>query len=114
VVDSAFTVHKELGPGLLESVYEACFCEELRSRDISYRSQVALPIVYKSLRLESGLRLDLLVEDSIIVELNSVRRIEPIFEAQILSYLRLSNLTLGFLINFNVPLIKEGIFRVAI
>ncbi len=113
VVDSAFAVHKELGPGLLESVYEACFCEELRLRNIPFRRQVSVPIVYKTLRLESGLRLDLLVEDSIIGELKSVRRIELIFEAQILSYLRLSHLRLGFLINFNVPLIKDGIFRFA-
>ncbi len=114
VVDCAFTVHKELGPGLLESVYQACFCEELKSREISFRTQVSLPIKYRTLRLDSGLRLDLLVSDSIIVELKSVVRIEPIFKAQLLSYLRLSGLKLGFLINFNVPLIKEGIFRVAL
>ena len=113
VVDSAFAVHKELGPGLLASIYEACFCEELRLRNIPFRMQVSLPIIYKRLRLEGGLRLDLLVEDSIVVELKSVRRIEPLFEAQILSYLRLSHLRLGFLINFNVPLIKDGIFRFA-
>src|SRR5208283_903448 len=114
VVDCAFTVHKEIGPGLLESVYEACFCEELRSRDIHFQKQVSLPIKYKTLRLESGLRLDLLVSDSIVVELKSVARIEPIFKAQLLSYLRLSGLKLGFLINFNVSLIKDGIFRVAL
>lgn len=114
MVDSAYTVHRELGSGLLESVYEACFCEELRSRNIPFQSQVALPITYKNLRLESGFRFDLLVEDSIVIELKSVRRIAPIFEAQILSYLRLSGLRLGFLINFNVPLIKDGIFRMAI
>jgi GxxExxY protein len=114
VVDCAFTVHKELGPGLLESVYQACFCEELKSREISFRTQVSLPSKYRTLRLDSGLRLDLLVSDSIIVELKSVVRIEPIFKAQLLSYLRLSGLKLGFLINFNVPLIKEGIFRVAL
>jgi GxxExxY protein len=94
VVDSAFTVHRELGPGLLESVYQACFCEELSSRGISFQKQVTLPIKYKTLRLESGLRLDLLVKDSIIVELKSVRQIEPIFKAQLLSYLRLSRLRL--------------------
>jgi GxxExxY protein len=113
VVDSVFTVHQALGPGLLESVYQACLCEELRSRRISFQEQVCLPIKYRTLRLESGLRLDLLIENSIIVELKSVHRIEPLFKAQLLSYLRLSGLHLGFLINFNVALIKEGIFRIA-
>ncbi len=113
VVGCAFTVHQELGPGLLESVYEACFCEELSSRSIPFQKQVGLPIKYKTLRLESGLRLDLLVKNSIIVELKSVRQIEPIFKAQLLSYLRLSGLRLGFLINFNVALIRDGIFRIA-
>ncbi len=113
VVDCAFSVHQELGPGLLESVYEACFCEELSSRAIPFQKQVGLPIKYKTLRLESGLRLDLLVKKSIIVKLKSVRQIEPIFKAELLSYLRLSGLRLGFLINFNVALIKDGIFRIA-
>ena len=113
MVDSVFTVHQALGPGLLESVYQACLCEELRSRRISFQEQVCLPIKYRTLRLESGLRLDLLIENSIIVELKSVHRIEPLFKAQLLSYLRLSGLHLGFLINFNVALIKEGIFRIA-
>ena len=94
-------------------MYEACFCEELSSRAIPFQKQVGLPIKYKTLRLESGLRLDLLVKKSIIVELKSVRQIEPIFKAQLLSYLRLSGLRLGFLINFNVALIKDGIFRIA-
>jgi GxxExxY protein len=113
VVDCAFVVHKELGPGLLESVYQACFSEELRGRGISFQEQVSLPISYRTLRLESGLRLDLLIENSVVVELKSVQRMEPIFKAQLLSYLRLSGLRLGFLINFNVALIKEGIFRIA-
>jgi GxxExxY protein len=113
VVDCVFTVHKELGPGLLESVYQACLCEELRSRRISFQEQVCLPIKYRMLRLESGLRLDLLIEDLIIVELKSVHRMEPLFKAQLLSYLRVSGLHLGFLITFNVALIKEGIFRIA-
>ena len=112
VVDCAFTVHKELGPGLLESVYLECFCEELKSRSIPFQKQVSLPIKYKSLRLDNGLRLDLLVSDAIIVELKAVARIEPIFKAQLLSYLRLAGLKLGFLINFNIPLIKDGIFRI--
>ena len=100
VVDAAFAVHKELGPGLLESVYEVCLCRELSIRNVPFRSQVLLPVTYKGLRLDEGLRLDLLVADSIIVELKSVQRIEPVFEAQLLSYLKLTGLRLGLLINF--------------
>ena len=111
VVDSAFRVHTAIGPGLLESVYQVCFCEELKSRGISFREQVQLPIQYRSRRIENGLRLDLLIEESIIVELKAVVHLEPVFKAQLLSYLRLSGMRLGFLINFNVPLIKQGIFR---
>ena len=114
IVDCAFAVHKELGPGLLESVYEACFCEELKCRGIPFRSQVAFPIQYRSLRLETGLRLDLLVEESVIVELKAVRIVEPLFKAPLLSYLRLSGFRLGLLVNFNVDLIKHGIFRIAV
>jgi GxxExxY protein len=114
VVDAAFAVHKELGPGLLESVYEACLCRELSLRNIPFRAQVALPVTYKGMRVEAGLRLYLLVADAIIVELKSVQRIEPVFEAQLLSYLKLTGLRLGLLINFNVPLIKHGITRVAL
>jgi GxxExxY protein len=114
IVDCAFAVHREIGPGLLESVYEACFCEELKSRDIPFRTQVSFPIQYRKLRLENGLRLDLLVKDSVIVELKAVRQLEPIFQAQLLSYLRLTGLHLGFLINFNVDLIKHGIIRIAV
>jgi len=107
-------VHREIGPGLLESVYEACFCEELKSRGIPFRRQVSFPIQYRKLRLENGLGLDLLVNDAVIVELKAVRQLEPIFQAQLLSYLRLTGLHLGFLINFNVDLIKHGIFRIAL
>jgi GxxExxY protein len=114
VVDAAFAVHKEIGPGLLESVYEVCLCHELKIRKVPFASQVSLPITYKGLRLDAGLRLDLLVADSIIVELKSVQRIEPVFEAQLLSYLKLTGLRLGLLINFNVPLIKHGISRIAL
>jgi GxxExxY protein len=114
IVDCAFAVHREIGPGLLESVYEACFCEELKSRDIPFRTQVSFPIQYRKLRLENGLRLDLLVKDAVIVELKAVRQIDPIFKAQLISYLRLSGLHLGFLINFNVDLIKHGIIRIVL
>ena len=114
VVDAAFQVHSTLGPGLIESVYEICMAHELKKRDVPFKTQVALPIFYDGVRLESALRLDLLVADSIIVELKSVEQIHPVFEAQLLSYLRLSNLRLGFLINFNVPLIKHGIHRIIV
>jgi len=104
-------VHKELGPGLLESVYETCLCHELKLRNIPFRSQVSLPVRYKDLQLENGLRLDLVVADLVIVELKSVQRIEAVFEAQLLSYLKLSGFRVGLLINFNAPILKEGIFR---
>ena len=114
IVDAAFAVHKELGPGLLESVYEACFCHELSLRNVRFRSQVHFPVSYKDLKLDTGLRLDLLVADSVIVELKSVQRIETVFEAQLLSYLKVTGLRLGLLINFNVSLIKQGIVRVVL
>ena len=111
IVDAALKVHKALGPGLLESVYETCMVHELERRGLGVARQVSLPIVYDGLRLESGLRLDLLVEDQIIVEIKSVEIMIPLFQAQLLSYLRLSERRLGFLINFSVPLIKDGIKR---
>jgi GxxExxY protein len=111
IVDAAFSVHKELGPGLLESVYEACLCHELTLRKLDFRSQVALPVRYKGLTLEGGLKLDLLVAESVIVELKSVQRMEPVFEAQLLSYLKLTGFRVGLLINFNAPTLKDGIYR---
>jgi len=114
IVDAAFQIHNAVGPGLIESVYESCMAHELRKRGIPFKTQVALPIVYDGVRLESALRLDPLVADSIIVELKSVEQMHPVFEAQLLSYLRLSNRRLGFLINFNVPLIKQGIQRIIV
>ena len=111
IVDAALKVHKALGLGLLESVYETCMVHELERRGLGVARQVSLPIVYDGLRLESGLRLDLLVEDQIIVEIKSVEIMIPLFQAQLLSYLRLSERRLGFLINFSVPLIKDGIKR---
>jgi GxxExxY protein len=114
IVDAAFAVHKELGPGLLESVYEACFCHELSLRSLPFRSQVHFPVSYKNLKLDTGLRLDLVVAGSVIVELKSVQRIETVFEAQLLSYLKVTGLRLGLLINFNVPVIKQGIVRIVL
>ena len=111
VVDIAFHLHKALGPGLLESVYEKCFCYELRQRGLNYISQMKVPIVYDGLIIEEGLRLDLLVEDCVIVELKAQENFHPVWEAQLLSYLKLTNKPLGYLINFSVPLIKDGIKR---
>jgi GxxExxY protein len=112
IVDAAFTVHKLLGPGLLERVYEVCFCHELSKRELKYQRQVDLPITYDGMIFDEGLRLDVLVEDLIICELKAVDEMNPVWKAQILSHLRLTGKRLGFLINFNVPLIKKGINRI--
>ena len=111
IVDAAFAVHAKLGPGLLEKVYEVCVCHELAKRGLKYRRQVDLPIVYDGLTFDEGLRLDVLVEESIICELKAVDEMNPVWKAQLLSHLKLTGKRLGFLINFNVPLIKEGIKR---
>ncbi|HKD38100.1 MAG TPA: GxxExxY protein [Pirellulales bacterium] len=112
IVDAAFKVHSALGPGLLESVYEACLMHELAQRGIPFRSQVPIAIVYRGLRLNAGLRLDLLVEESIVVEIKAIEEVLPVHHAQLLTYLKLSGKRLGFLINFNVTKIKDGIKRV--
>jgi len=111
LVDAAFKVHKTLGPGLLESVYETCMCHELTARNIPHKNQVPFPVVYDGVRIDSGLRLDILVDDKIILEFKSVEKMIPLYEAQLLTYLKLTGLRLGFIINFNVPLLKEGIKR---
>lgn len=111
IVDIAFRIHKELGPGLLESVYEKCFCYELEQRDIDFVRQQEVAIVYGDLTIDEGLRLDILVDNKIIIELKAQENHHPVWEAQLLSYLKLSNKRLGFLINFHVPLIKNGIKR---
>ena len=112
IVDAAYTVHKKLGPGLLEKVYEVCFCLELSKRKLSSKRQIDVPIVYDGLSFDEGLRIDVLVEDLIICELKAVETINPVWEAQLLSYLKLTEKRLGFLINFNVPVIKKGIKRI--
>jgi GxxExxY protein len=112
IVDSAFCVHRQLGPGLLESVYEACFVYELMKRGLRCMRQTTIPIVYENLHFEEGFRLDVMVEDLIICELKAIETLQPVHIAQLLTYLRLSNRRLGFLINFNVRLIKQGIKRV--
>jgi GxxExxY protein len=114
LVDAAFAVHSQLGPGLLEGVYEVCLAHELARRNLRVERQVALPVVYNGVHLDAGLRLDMLVEDCIIVELKAVERLLPVHTAQILTYLKLSGCRLGFLVNFNVPRIKEGIRRIAL
>jgi GxxExxY protein len=111
VVDAAFMIHKEPGPGLLESIYFFCFMEELKLRSIKAEQELLLPLFYRGNPLNKDFRLDILVENEIIIELKSVEILLPVHVAQILSYLRLSNKKLGFLINFNVPVFKEGIKR---
>ena len=114
VVNAAYNIHKNLGPGLLESVYELCFCHELIKSGLSIKKQHPVPIVYDGIVFDVALRLDVLVEDLIICELKATETILPVFGSQLLSYLRLSNKRLGYLINFNVPLIKEGIKRIVL
>ena len=111
VVDAALAVHKGLGPGLLEKVYELCFCHELQKRGHSHRRQVEVPIVYDGLTFEEGLRLDVLMEELVICELKAVDQVNPVWEAQLLSHLRLTGKRLGFLINFNDALLQDGIKR---
>ncbi|WP_005033440.1 GxxExxY protein [Holophaga foetida] len=114
VVDAAVKVHRHLGPGLLESVYEQCLIRELELRQIPVQTQVTVPIAYEGLRLDSGLRLDLLVDNLVILELKAVEQILPVHEAQLMSYLKLSGKRLGLLLNFNVPLMRDGIRRKAL
>ena len=112
IVDIAYHIHKQLGPGLLESVYEKCFCFELAKREISFLKQKEVPIIYESLKIDDGLRLDLLIEELIIIELKAQENYHPVWEVQLISYLKLTGKRLGFLINFHVPLIKDGIKRI--
>lgn len=114
VLDAAFKVHTALGPGLLESVYETTVAYEVRKGGLLVETQVAIPIVYDNVKLESGLRPDMLVEKCVIVELKSVEKMNPVYEAQLMTYLSFSNVRLGFLINFNVPHLKDGIKRMVV
>ncbi len=111
IVDSAYKVHSRLGPGLLEKVYQVCFCYELQKHGVYYQRQVDIPIVYDEVKFEEGLRLDVLVENKVICEINAIENVNPVWEAQILSHLKLTGNRLGFLINFDVPRIKQGIRR---
>ena len=111
IVDAAVKVHRALGPGLLESAYQHCLAHELRKRGLRVECELMLPVVYDGQKVDAGYRIDMLVEDLIIVENKTVDRILPIHEAQMLTYLKLSNCHLGFLLNWNVPLMKQGIRR---
>ncbi len=111
IVDCAYKVHKALGPGLLEKIYEVCFCHELSKKGILFQRQVFLPIHYDEMVFDEGLRLDVFVEETIICELKAIDLINPIWEAQILSHLKLTAKHVGFIINFNIALIKDGIRR---
>lgn len=112
IIGAAMEVHRELGPGLLESAYDTCLAHELTRRDIPFRRQVDLPITYKDVSLDCGYRLDLVVDDRVIVELKAVDHLERIHRAQLLSYLRSFDTNLGLLLNFNVPRLKDGVHRV--
>jgi GxxExxY protein len=114
IIGAAIEVHRELGPGLLESAYEVCLCHELSTRHISFQRQVELPIEFKSVHLDCGYRLDLLIENRVIVELKCVEQVTDIHRAQLLTYLKLSQLKVGLLLNFNVPLLKDGIVRMVL
>jgi len=111
IVDAAYTVHKNLGPGLLEKVYEICFCHELGKRGLAYQRQIDIPVVYDGMTFDEGLRLDVLVEGCVVCELKALETVNPVWEAQILSHLKLTGNRLGYLINFNVANIGHGIRR---
>ncbi len=111
VVNAAYVIHKSLGPELLEKVYEICMAHELTKSGLIVRRQVDIPIVYDGITFEEGLRLNLLVNDKVIIELKAVEMVNPVWEAQIISHLKLTGKQLGYLINFNVPLIKQGVKR---
>ena len=114
IVDAGFQVHVTLGPGLLESTYEECLAFELTERGLKFRRQVAMPVVYKSVKLDAGYRLDLLVESKVIVEVKAIDRVQSIHQAQLITYLKLSRCRLGLLANFNVTLFKDGIRRIVV
>jgi GxxExxY protein len=114
VIGFAIEVHRQLGPGLLESAYEECLCFELKQSGLAYRRQVSLPITYKSVRLDCGYRLDIVVEQSVVLELKTVERLLPVHEAQMLTYLKLSGIRTGLLLNFNSAVLKDGLRRLVL
>jgi GxxExxY protein len=111
ILGAAIEVHKALGPGLLESAYEECLCHEFNLRGLRFERQIKVPVVYKGINLDCGYQLDLMVENTVILELKSVERVTSIHEAQLLTYLKLMNKPVGFIINFNVPVLRAGIVR---
>lgn len=114
IVDAAVKVHSALGPGLLESAYQACLAQELGLRGLAVRSEVALPIIYEGLKLSAGFRIDLLVDECVVVEVKALDALHPIHTSQVLTYLKLADKRLGFLLNFNVVLMKHGIKRIVL
>jgi len=112
VIGAAIEVHKVLGPGLLESAYENCLCHELQLRNVIFERQKPLPVTYKGVNLDCGYRLDVVVQGMLVLEVKACETIEPIHQAQLLTYLKLSGLSLGLLLNFNVPMMRDGIVRV--
>ena len=111
IIGAAIEVHQVLGPGLMESAYEECLCRELSICGMAFKRQISLPVHYKGIKLDCGYRLDMVVEDAVILELKSVETILPIHEAQLITYLKLGRKKVGLLINFNVPVLKDGILR---
>jgi GxxExxY protein len=111
IIGAAICVHKELGPGLLESAYEACLAYELAEKRLKFERQKTLPVIYRGVELDCGYRIDFLIEDQVVVELKAIENLEPIHDAQLLSYLKLSKCKVGLLINFNVKVLKDGIHR---
>jgi GxxExxY protein len=111
ILGAAIEVHRHLGPGLLESAYEECLCHELSLHGLSFQRQIGLPVEYKGLKLDCGYKIDLLVGDEVILELKAVEKLLPIHPAKLLTYLKLANKRVGLLINFNVPLLTQGIIR---
>ncbi len=114
VIGAAIEVHKSLGPGLLESAYEECLALELTERNISFERQKELPIIYKNKRLECNYRIDILIPSLLVVELKACEKLQPIHDAQLMTYLKLTGIKIGLLINFNVPVLKDGIKRMAL
>ena len=114
ILAAATDVHRALGPGLLESAYEECLCHEFSLRGLAFERQLPLPVVYKGVKLDCGYRLDLVVEDKVVLELKAVAEVSRLHKAQLLTYLRLSGKKVGFLINFNTPLLKDGVTRMVL
>jgi GxxExxY protein len=114
IIGAAIEVHRELGPGLLESAYEECFCHELKIRDIPFRRQVPFPVAYKTVRLDCGYRADLIVDSRVVVELKAIDQLNELHKAQLLTYLRITQLKVGLLFNFNTPVLKNSMVRLVL